>query len=183
MLRWGGRSSLGSLDSQPPCLLILPLPLLLTGTGGWQAVSWKAGRPCTGPPGHSPRSCRPSPQPLKRCPGSRQGPPAASVKWPHQYKQPAENGSAPWAWPRTVSAPERRRRRQTLALRQRGCQPRRALTRRRAGSRSSHPAAGWASASCRRGRARAGVALLWRRSCSWRRLRGGWRLSPTAVPS
>ena len=40
-------------------------------------------------------------------------------------------------------------------------QPKQALTRRTGASRSSRPAAGWASASCRRGQPRAGVALLW----------------------
>ena len=58
--RW---PALGSLGSQPPCLL-LPLPLLLPGTkeaGG--AASCKAGRPCAPPPGPSSSSCYPFPSP------------------------------------------------------------------------------------------------------------------------
>lgn len=78
-------------------------------------------------------------------------------------------------WPWTVSAPERRRRRQTLG-------PEAA---RLSAQAVSHQENSWEQkfASCSgllgfgilpAGRARAGAALLWRRSCSWRRLRGGW---------
>ena len=65
---------LGSLVSQPPCLL-LPLPLLLPGTKEADgAVSCKAGRPCTLPPGPS-WVLLPLPAASPR--GHRQGPP-----WP-----------------------------------------------------------------------------------------------------
>ena len=56
---------LGSLVSQPPCLL-LPLPLLPPGTkdADW-AASCKAQRPCTPPP--DPSSCYPFPPPQGQC--------------------------------------------------------------------------------------------------------------------
>ena len=65
-------TSLGSLVSQPPCLL-LPLPLLLPGTKEADgAVSCKAGRPYALPPGAS-RVLLPLPAASPR--GRRQGPP------------------------------------------------------------------------------------------------------------
>ena len=144
---------LGSLGSQPPCLL-LPLPLLLLGLS-W-AASCKAGRPCALPPGPSSRSCYPFPPPHPR---ALTGIPAAGVGRPHRYKQPSE--SAPSPWPSTLRPWEGSAASGT-GPEAAGCLgPGGGLTRRTAASRRSHPAAGWAfppgtpAASCPPGPARA----------------------------
>lgn len=171
LLVLGGRLPLGSLGSQLPCLLLHPLPVLLGPKElGGGAASYKSGSPATS---SLSRALFPSPD-------SRDHvfPRATSSQVP---RAPAESTPSPRPPPSSVPKSASGGLSSTRPTTAGVSQPRRALTRRTGGSRSSRPAAGWASASCLRGRPPAGIALLWRRSCYWRCRRRGWRLRHSAV--
>ena len=157
LLPLGGRLPWGSLGSQLPCLLLHspplllhPLPLLLGPKEfGGRAASYKAGSPA--------RSSLS--QVLFPLPDARDHVALPVTRSPVP-RAPAE--SAPSPRPPLSSVPKSAvaasiTRSTTAEM----SQPKQALTRRTGASRSSRPAAGWASASCRRGQPRAGVALLW----------------------
>ena len=134
---------------QLPCLLLHPLPVLL-GPKEFcgETARYKAGSPTTS---SLSRALFPSPDTKDHVAprATRSQVPRAPQKaLPRPDQPPPRPPKAPAATSGTRPA--------TAGL----SQPRRALTRRIGASRSWRPAAGWASASCRRGRRRAGVALL-----------------------
>ena len=153
----GRRLPLGNLGSQLPCLLLHspplllhPLPLLL----GPKEFGGRAARYKTGSPARSSlsRVLFPLPDATDHV--------ALPVRRSPMPRAPAESAPSPrpdHPCPRKSAAAASITRPTTAEM----SQPKQALTRRTGASRSSRPAAGWASSSCRRGRLRAGVALLW----------------------
>ena len=146
----GGRLHSGSLGSQLPCLLFHPLPFLLgPKESGGGAASYKAGSPTTS---SLSRALFPSPDARDHV-----APRATRSQVPRAQRKELPRPDHPA--PRSPKAPAAAS--STRPTTAEVSQPRRALTRRTGASRSSRPASGWASASCRRGRPLAGVALLW----------------------
>ena len=147
VLPLGRRLPSGSLGSQLPCLLLHPLPVLLGPKEfGGRAASQGA------PPRVTSPGLLPSPDARNHvAPRATrsQVPRAQRKELPRPDQPPPRPPKAPSAASGTRPA--------TAGV----SQPGRALTRRTGASRSSRPAVGWASASCRRGRPRAGAALLW----------------------